>query len=98
MKILTIKGIALVTLVSLCTIVIFSCQKDNSSDTTSAITEEEATIYSDESTQAEASFDDVEDIGMIASEEESAASAPMAASALPRMYAYHQPLKNCAGE
>lgn len=76
MKILTMKSIALTILVSLCTIVLFSCQKDNSSDTTHSITEEEATTYSDESTQAEASFDDVEDIGMIAAEEESAASFP----------------------
>jgi hypothetical protein len=76
MKIPTIKSIALTTLVLLLTAVIFSCQKDSRPDTAPTITEEEATVYSDESTQAEASFDDVEDIGMIAAEEESDASAP----------------------
>lgn len=56
---------------------LFSCQKEGSvSNSNTTITEEEAAVYSDESTQAEASFDDVEDIGMTAAEEEAAVSAP----------------------
>ena len=55
---------------------LFSCQKENSLSTGSALSEEEATTYSDESLQAEASFDDVELVGMIAAEEEAEVSAP----------------------
>ncbi len=49
-----------------------SCQKEGSlsSTDTVAVTEEEAVTYSDESTQAEASFDDVEDVSMLAADEE----------------------------
>lgn len=56
------------------TVIFTSCQKENSAATSSDITEEQAATYSDESTQAEASFDDVEDVGMIAAEEEGIAS------------------------
>lgn len=56
---------------------LFSCQKEGSvSNSNTTVTEEEAAVYSDESAQAEASFDDVEDIGMTAAEEEAAISAP----------------------
>lgn len=51
-----------------------SCQKENSASSSNDITDEQAAAYSDESSQAEASFDDVEDLGMIAAEEEGAAS------------------------
>lgn len=54
--------------------VLVSCQKENSTVTNDPVTEEQATTYSDESAQAEASFDDVEDVGMIAAEEDGAAS------------------------
>ncbi len=49
-----------------------SCQKEGSlsSTETVAVTEEEAVTYSDESTQTEASFDDVEDVSMLAADEE----------------------------
>jgi hypothetical protein len=76
MKTLSTKSIALIALAVLFSVVFFSCQKENSSDTTTAVTEDEATVYSDESTQAEASFDDVEDISMAAAEEEGSVSAP----------------------
>ena len=52
-------------------IVLYSCQKESSQVATeTAVTEEEAATYSDESTQTEASFDDVEDVSMTAAEEE----------------------------
>jgi hypothetical protein len=54
-------------------IILFSCQKE-SSQSASPVSEEDAITYTDESAQAEASFDDVEDIGMIAAEEEGVAS------------------------
>lgn len=52
--------------------VLVSCQKESSlsSSETVAVTEEEAAVYSDESTQTEASFDDVEDVSMLAADEE----------------------------
>ncbi len=52
--------------------VLVSCQKESSlsSAETVAVTEEEAVTYSDESTQTEASFDDVEDVSMLAADEE----------------------------
>jgi hypothetical protein len=52
-------------------IVLNSCQKESSQvNATTTVTEEDAATYSDESTQAEASFDDVEDVSMTAAEEE----------------------------
>jgi hypothetical protein len=53
---------------------LYSCQKENST-TTDPVTEDDAVTYSDESTQAEASFDDVEDISMQAADEEGVTSA-----------------------
>ena len=51
-----------------------SCQKENSTSGTDALTAEQAADFADESTQADASFSDVEDLGMIAAEEDGAAS------------------------
>jgi hypothetical protein len=59
----------------LATTALFSCQKENSTSN-SDVTEEEAVTLSDESAQAEASFDDIEDISMQAAEEEGQVSAP----------------------
>lgn len=47
-----------------------SCQKENSLDNPTAVTEEDAAAYSDESARAEASFDDADDIAFTAAEEE----------------------------
>ena len=75
MKTLSINRITIVAFAVLFSIVLYSCQKENSlNNSTSTITEEDATVYSDESTQAEASFDDAEDVSMIAAEEEGVAS------------------------
>lgn len=51
---------------------IISCQKEGSKDDqlTQTVSEEDATTYSEESMEAEGSFDDVEDIGMTAANEE----------------------------
>ena len=76
MKTLLTSRIAIAAFVFLFSILLFSCQKENSSDTGTAVTKDQATVYSDESAQAEASFDDIEDISMAAAEEEGAVSAP----------------------
>ncbi len=57
-----------------CSILLFSCQKENSLDEPTAVSSDDARVYADESSQAEASFSDVEDIGMIAAEEEGIAT------------------------
>jgi hypothetical protein len=54
---------------------IVSCQKENSfSSSTTSVSDDDAQVYSDESAQAEASFDDIEDVSRIAAEEEGDAS------------------------
>ena len=71
MKTLSINRIIIAAVAVLFSTFIFtSCQKENSLTTSSAVTEEEAANLSDESTQAEASFDDADDIGFTAAEEE----------------------------
>ena len=71
MKILSITRITSAAIAVLFSAFIFtSCQKENSLTTTTDVTEEEAANLSDESTQAEASFDDADDIAFIAAKEE----------------------------
>ncbi|MEO7924595.1 MAG: hypothetical protein ABIR30_13020 [Chitinophagaceae bacterium] len=75
MKTLSLNRIILAALTVLFSVFVISCQKENSfSNNTVAVSEEEAQVYSDESAQAEASFDDVEDVSMTAAEEEGDAS------------------------
>lgn len=57
-------------------VALYSCQKESSLSTGQDLTEEQSVTYSDESSQAEASYDDLEDISMQAADEESAVSAP----------------------
>ncbi len=73
MKTISINRVTLAAIAVLFTGFLFSCQKETSSNT-ETLTEEQAATYSDESAQAEASFDDAEDVGMIAAEEEGVAS------------------------
>jgi len=73
MKTFSINRISTAVICLLFVTFLFSCQKENSA-ASNEITEDQAASYSDESTQAEASFDDAEDIGMIASEEEGIAA------------------------
>jgi hypothetical protein len=75
MKIISINRIIIVVSIFLSTTFLFSCQKEsslNNSDTT--VTEEQAATYSDESAQADASFDDVTDVSMTAADEDNTAS------------------------
>jgi hypothetical protein len=76
MKTLSINRITIAAFAVLFSVILYSCQKENSLNTSQAITEEQATTYSDESAQTEASFDDAEDVSMTAAEEEGVASAP----------------------
>jgi hypothetical protein len=80
MKTITIKRITISAIAVLFSAFLFtSCQKENSfnnstSSTAPVVSEEDAKTYSDESAQADASFDDVEDVSKIAAEEEGDAS------------------------
>jgi hypothetical protein len=76
MKTLSINRISIAAFAVLFSAILYSCKKENSLNTSQTVTEEQATTYSDESAQAEASFDDVEDVSMTAAEEEGVASAP----------------------
>lgn len=73
MKTLIINRITLAAVaVLLSAFILTSCKKENSLSNASSptMTEEEAATLSDESTQAEASFDDADDIAFTAAEEE----------------------------
>ncbi|MCX6317435.1 MAG: hypothetical protein NTW29_09110 [Bacteroidetes bacterium] len=71
MKTISLNRLALAAMAVLFSSVFFiSCQKEASVDNTAAMTDEQAANFSDESTQAEASFDDADDIGFTAAEEE----------------------------
>ena len=77
MKTFSTNKIIIAVFAIMLTTFMISCQKESSlSDNpgTETVTEEEAKTYSEESMQAEASFDDVEDVAMIAAEEEGDAS------------------------
>jgi hypothetical protein len=77
MKTLT-NRITIAAFAVLFSVILYSCQKENSLTTSpsSTVTEEQAATYSDESAQTEASFDDVEDVSMTAAQEEGATSSP----------------------
>lgn len=74
MKTFSISRLSLAVIAVALTSFLFSCQKENSQSTTTDITDEQATTYSEESVQADASFDDAEDLSMIAADEEGEAS------------------------
>ena len=73
MKFVSFNRIVLFASILLIAVFLYSCQKENSLSNT-AVTETEAATLSDESSQAEASFDDADDITFTAAEEEGSAS------------------------
>ena len=73
MKLLSITRISIATFSLLIVAFLLSCQKENSQNSNSN-TEEEVVVAASESTEAEASFDDVADVAMVAADEEDAAS------------------------
>ena len=75
MKFLPFSRITIFSLVALFAAILFSCKKENSSSSTSqVVTDEQASVYTDESTQTDASFEDVGDVSMTAADEEGIAS------------------------
>ena len=57
------------------TMLLFSCKKEASTSNQETIKEEDAVAYSSESMEADGSFDDIQDIGMTAADEEGVESA-----------------------
>jgi len=74
MKKFSINRTSIVALTFIVAAMLFSCQKDVSSTSNTSVTEEQATTYSEESSVAEASFDDAEDVATTAADEECNAS------------------------
>lgn len=74
MKKFSINRISIAALTFIVAAMLFSCQKDVSSTSNTSVTEEQATTYSEESSVAEASFDDAEDVATTAADEECNAS------------------------
>jgi len=74
MKKFSINRISIAALTFIVASMLFSCQKDLSSNNNTSVTEEQATTYSEESSVAEASFDDAEDVATTAADEEGNAS------------------------
>jgi hypothetical protein len=74
MKKFSINRISIAAFMFLIASMLFSCQKDLSSGNNQSVTEEQATAYSEESSIAEAGFDDAEDVAMTAADEENNAS------------------------
>ncbi len=73
MKKFSINRISIAALAFIFVTMLFSCQKDLSSSN-ETVTEEQAASYSEESSVAEASFDDAEDVATTAADEEGNAS------------------------
>ena len=71
MKTTFINRITLALFAAILSLIFFSCQKENSSTTETPVSETEAKAYADESSDVQASLDDVDDIALTAADEES---------------------------
>jgi len=74
MKVFSINRILLLAMALSVTLFNFSCKKEDT-DKNPSITEAEATEYSTESMETEATFDDLQDVSMMAADEEGVISA-----------------------
>lgn len=73
MKTISLNRITIaLSAIFLSTLIFISCQKENSTPPapSDGLTDEQAATYSDESAQAEASFDDADNVAFIAADEE----------------------------
>ena len=74
MKFISINRILIAAFLFLTVAFLFSCQKENSVKNSNTISESDAATYSDESAQADGSFDDIDDVGMTAADADNTAS------------------------
>ena len=76
MKFFMFNRVAVAAIAISLSFAIFSCKKESSSSpSTATVSEEDAKTYSSESMEADGSYDDIQDIGMTAADEEGLASA-----------------------
>ena len=74
MQLLTINRFFLATITLSLTLFIFSCKKESVEKAGPAVSEAEAAEYSAESMETEASYDDIQDIGMTTADDNNYAS------------------------
>ena len=74
MKFISINRILIAAFLFLTVAFLFSCQKENSVKNSNTVSESDAATYSDESAQADGSFDDIDDVGMTAADADNTAS------------------------
>jgi hypothetical protein len=83
MKTVSINRNALTAIILFLAIFVFSCKKESANSEDKAVTQAEAEEYSAESMEAEASYDDIQDISMAAADEEGIISAGRGQGARP---------------
>lgn len=109
MKTISLNRITIaLSAILLSTLIFISCQKENSTPPvpSDGLTDEQAATYSDESAQAEASFDDADNVAFIAADEEGnaggfgfegrSASGVTGRPYLPRFFELRQRIGDCA--
>jgi hypothetical protein len=75
MKSFSINRILITAFIFLFVAFLFSCQKENSlNNSTNTVTEQDAATYSDESAQADESYDDIADVSMTAADADNTAT------------------------
>lgn len=74
MKFFSINRILLAAFMFLSVAFLFSCQKEAVKNSSNSVTETDAANYSDESAQADGTFDDVDDVSMTAADADNTAS------------------------
>lgn len=88
MKLFSFNRIAIAAIAICLTVLIFSCKKEGSTANQDPVTEQESVTYAEESSEAEASFDDIEDISFTAADEEGVESAARANGEQSRVYLF----------
>lgn len=88
MKFFSFNRVAAIATALFLAVFLFSCQKEASHKNTDTVSEEDAATYSEESTQAEASFDDIQDLSMTAADEEQIASEGRSSGEAGRLYPF----------
>jgi hypothetical protein len=86
MKFLSINRVAITATALFLAVFLFSCKKEGSQNNSQTVSEEEAVTYSEESTEAEASYDDIQDISFTAADEEGVSSEAKNSNVAQRLY------------
>jgi len=76
MKFLSLSHLRILLFAMFISLVFYSCKKEGSVGSGQSVSEQDAASYAEEGSQASASYDDVEDVSMMAASEESVNAAP----------------------